>query len=123
MVAAKNEKCAARVRIEDKKVLELFKEIQQLPAKARDYVLQVIDDLLTTAAFVKWPRAERVATNRAFPWSTVNVSGLLEKPKRIAFRARRISVKRPFNRGALACFQKLAHRHTRQVLVDKERGR
>ncbi|MCP5486983.1 MAG: hypothetical protein H7A22_15725, partial [Spirochaetales bacterium] len=45
------EEGAARVRSEDRKVLELFKEIQELPAKDRDYVLQVVDDLLTTRRF------------------------------------------------------------------------
>lgn len=38
---------AARVKLGDRKVLEMFKEVEELPDKDRAYILQVLEDLLT----------------------------------------------------------------------------
>lgn len=42
---------AARVSLENRKVLELFRDVENLPEKDRDYVLQVLDDVVTTRKF------------------------------------------------------------------------
>ena len=48
---------AARINLSDRKILQLFKDVEELPAEERDYIVRVLDDLLTTRKIRKMTAA------------------------------------------------------------------